>query len=79
MKLIRMLKTMAGPDGVWHPGMKPFTVDDETAEMLVNAEAAEIVATITPAVEAATVDPVTETADAPQATAKPRRAKKAGK
>ena len=46
MKLIRMLKTMAGPNGVRSPGMKPFTVSNEEAEQLVAAEAAEVIATI---------------------------------
>lgn len=46
MKLIRMKKTMAGPAGVRHPGLKPFTVGDEEAAQLVAADAAEIIATI---------------------------------
>lgn len=80
MKLIRMTKTMAGPNGVRHPGMKPFTVPDEEAAQLVTAEAAEVIATIADPVaqddglpveiETATVDPVVETAARPKATKK---------
>lgn len=77
MKLIRMLKTMAGPGGVRSPGMKPFTVSDVEADQLVAAEAAEVIAVIAdPAqaadelpveMETATVDPVMETAARPKA------------
>ena len=46
MKLIRMIRTMAGPDGIRPAGSGPYTVSDEEAAMLVQADAAEIVATI---------------------------------
>lgn len=76
MKLIRMLKMMAGPGGVRHVG-KTLTVSDDEADQLVAAEAAEVIAVIAdPAQEAdelpvemetATVDPVAETAVRPKA------------
>lgn len=79
MKLIRMLKMMAGPGGVRHVG-KTLTVSDDEADQLVAAEAAAVIAVIAviadPAQEAdelpvemetATVDPVAETAVRPKA------------
>lgn len=39
MKIIRMIKTMSGPNGTFPPGMVR-TVDDATAAMLIGAEAA---------------------------------------
>lgn len=65
MKLIRMKKTMAGPDGVRQPGMKPFTVSDEEAAQLVAADAAEVIATIAdaqPAPETTALQGAPETA-----------------
>lgn len=70
MKLIRMTKTMAGPEGTFGAG-KLRTVDDATATMLIEAEAAEVIALIAPAtIETASVDPVIETAARPKATKK---------
>jgi hypothetical protein len=78
MKLIRMTKTMAGPDGVRVPGMKPFTVSDAEADGLVAAGAAEIIATISEQLTAAVLTPDLETAVAEPAretavVAKPRK------
>lgn len=81
MKLIRMLKTMSGPNGTRSPGLKPFTVSDEEAAQLVAAQAAEIIADIsatdiddvlTPDIETATAEPDVEQAVTP----KPRKRKK---
>lgn len=66
MKLIRMTKTMAGPDGVRQAGGRPFTVSDEEAAQLVEAGAAVIIATIQ-AAEVLTPDQETATvASAPE-------------
>lgn len=79
MKLIRMTKTLAGPNGVRQPGMKPFPVSDEEAAALVAAEAAEIIAEINDAetavnddIETATAEPAAEQAVQP----KPKRRKR---
>lgn len=78
MKIIRMTKTMSGPQGTFPVG-QVRTVDDVTAAMLIGAEAAKLVQNIAPDpdadglagaadeldAETATVDPVVETADAP--------------
>lgn len=69
MKIIRMIKTMSGPQGTFPVG-QVRTVDDLTAAMLIGAEAAELIAAVgepaEPAeAETAAVDPVVETADAP--------------
>jgi hypothetical protein len=75
MKLIRITKMMAGPDGVRHPG-QTLTVDNDSAAMLVDAGAAEVIADIqaadvlTPDIETAAVDPVVETAVQPKAKTK---------
>lgn len=63
MKIIRMIKTMAGPAGVFTSGQM-YTVDDTTAEQAVDAHAAEVVATIaeTPSQETAAVAPAPEAA-----------------
>ncbi len=45
MKIIRMLKTSAGPKGVFPKG-QVRTVDDLTAAILIDSDAAELVATI---------------------------------
>lgn len=71
MKIVHMLKTMAGPDGVTPVG-KTMTVDEVTAAQLVEAEAAEVIATVAApvsqeTVETAAVDPVVETATRPKA------------
>lgn len=72
MKIIRMLKTMAGPYGVFPMG-QVRTVDDDVAAMAIGAGAAELVAVIAepPAMETAAVEPAPETAVA-------RKAKKRG-
>lgn len=67
MQIVRMIKTMAGPDGVFPVG-QVRTVDDAAAEMLIGAGAAELIAVITPTPpESAAVDPVVETAVQPKA------------
>ena len=42
MRTVRMIKLMAGPDGVVQPGAV-IQVDDQTADALVNHHAAELV------------------------------------
>lgn len=79
MKIIRMTKTMSGPQGTFPVGLVR-TVDDVTAAMLIGAEAAKLVQALPEAVaeptepaanaelaepETATIDPIVETADAP--------------
>ena len=77
MKLVRMLKIMAGPEGVRHPGMKPLAVSDQEAAELVAAEAAEVVGGIDAGGRTvATVDLVVEKAVAPQQGNTQRKTKK---
>lgn len=83
MKLIRMTKTLAGPEGVFTAGSQR-TVSDEEAATLKAARAANIIADITEETEGEILTPDKETAAvagaperAVQAAAKPRkRAKK---
>ena len=51
MKIIRMTKTMSGPQGTFPVG-QVRTVDDVTAAMLIGAEAAKLVRNIAPAPDA---------------------------
>lgn len=50
MKIIRMLKTMAGPSGVF-PAGQVRSVDDVTAAMLIGSEVAELVGRVQPAAD----------------------------
>lgn len=74
MKIIRMLKTMAGPYGIY-PAGQVRTVEDVTAAMLIGAEAAELVANIVQPVimETAALEPAPETSVEPKVVAKKKR------
>lgn len=62
MKIIRMIKTMAGPDGTFTAGMVR-KVDDAEAAALVDIRVAELVADIAAGpLESAALEPATEKA-----------------
>lgn len=70
MKIIRMIKTMAGPDGTFTAGMVR-KVDDAEAAALVDIRVAELVADIAAGpLESAALEPATEKAVQPKAARK---------
>lgn len=69
MKNVRMVKLMAGPDGVFHPG-QVVLVDDKTADQLVKSHSAEVVAGKSVSKKSERVEE-TATLEAPEQAVKP--------